>query len=773
MDGILHETNPGTSLLSALWGADDGGNLSGVHYIAEPADGGWRHYPVKTVTGALDKAQAISNAGHNAYFACAEYKTQSTRKGDNVNQARAFWLDLDCGEAKAAKGAGYATKREATGALMEFCTVTGLPSPTDLVDSGNGLHVYWVLDVDVPLDDWKAHGALLKALTKEYGLLADPMRTSDIASVLRVPGTMNWKDHANPKPVKIKFAGKPVEWAVFKAALEVASAKTAPSHSGPLGSMGDLTAGIGRDYPPLPETPENVALVKSMLAPIPADCGREAWRNICWAVLSTGWGCGEQLAREWSMTAPDKFDALEFGKVVSSYDRDGGIGFGTLVHYAREHRHTSTTPGPGGVSEPIESALHLFNKRHFVAKTGGAVYVFDQEDADILGNGMTPASCRLFYASLTVHGVNVAAKWLVWDKRRTYQKLVFDPRGECGADAFNLWRGLAVSPADGPCDLILAHIRAVWCGDDVAQFNYVLRWMALLVQRPWEKPDVALVLRSRQGSGKTLIVQILLRIFGSHGYTAAQKDQVAGRFNGHLFDKVLVVLEEAFFAGDPAAVAATNALVTNATLGYEAKGKSAFNAANFAHVISLTNHSWAIPAGEDARRWMVLDVSDKRKDDYAYFEALQAEIDGGGVAAFLSHLMGVDLAGWNPRRLPDTLALRGQQAETLLRTDPVAAWWLHVLGEGAFTVEGGAIDWAEEIPAGDMQESYTRGTARARNAPSWDGAAKRLRQLLPAGELGRVRKSTGGTRTFYYRLPDLHEARAHFQAVTGVNPCEA
>jgi hypothetical protein len=43
----------------------------------------------------------------------------------------------------------------------------------------------------------------------------------------------------------------------------------------------------------------------------------------------------------------------------------------------------------------------------------------------------------------------------------------------------------------------------------------------------------------------------------------AQKDQVAGRFNGHLFDKVLMVLEEAFLASDPAAVAAAKALVTN------------------------------------------------------------------------------------------------------------------------------------------------------------------------------------------------------------------
>ncbi len=331
MSTILHEATPDAAFLSTLWGADSEGNLTGVHFIAEPTDKGWAHHPVKTVTEALDKAQAISNADRNAYFACAEYMTEGSRKGDNVKQARAFWLDLDCGEAKAAKGDGYTTKREAADALVEFCTVTGLPKPTTLVDSGNGLHVYWVLDMDVSPEDWRACGALLKALTKKHGLLADPSRTSDIASVMRVPGTLNQKDPANPRPVKIKFAGKPIEWSAFKAALKAASGGEAkPNNTA-------LTGGLVKDYPPMPETPDNVAKVRDMLAAVPADCDRETWRNICWAVQSLGWAGGVELAREWSMTAGIKYDAAEFDKLVASYNPAGGVGFGTLVHHAKLH----------------------------------------------------------------------------------------------------------------------------------------------------------------------------------------------------------------------------------------------------------------------------------------------------------------------------------------------------------------------------------------------------------------------------------------------------
>ena len=526
--------------------------------------------------------------------------------------------------------------------------------------------------------------------------------------------------------------------------------------------------GVRPQYQAMLETPEEIARVKSMLAVIPANCDRSTWRNICWAVMATGWACAEDLAREWSMTAPELFDESSFQKVVDSYRPDGGISFGTLVHHAQQHGWVEPQS-----SDPLQVAFREMNTRYFVARIGGGVFVFDEQDRNILSGGMAFTAFKQLHAGRVVNGVNVAAAWLSRPERRTYERVVFDPAGNTETAAFNTWRGLAVAPAAGSCVLILEHIRLVWCSGNMAQFEYVIRWLALLVQRPWQKPEVALVLRSREGTGKTIIVQILLNILGVHGFVAAQKDQVAGRFNGHLFDKVLVVLEEAFFAGDPAAVSATKALVTNQTLGYEAKGKDAFSAANFAHVISMTNHEWAAPAGEDSRRWMMMDVSDAKRGKHDYFAALAAEIENGGTGAFLHHLLSIGLTDWNPRALPESNALHAQQRETMMRSDPVAAWWYHVLAEGTFTVEGGALDWANEIDAKDAQDSYIRASARARNAPTWDAAAKRLRKYVPTGAFVKSRKSGNGIRHFVYSLPDIADARICFSKATGVDPCAA
>jgi hypothetical protein len=86
-----------------------------------------------------------------------------------------------------------------------------------------------------------------------------------------------------------------------------------------------------------PETPRQIAIVQDLLNSISADCEYEKWRNCVWAVLSTGWDCAEDLAYEWSKSAPDRFCKEAFGNVVNSYesDREDPITLGTLYFYAR------------------------------------------------------------------------------------------------------------------------------------------------------------------------------------------------------------------------------------------------------------------------------------------------------------------------------------------------------------------------------------------------------------------------------------------------------
>ena len=85
------------------------------------------------------------------------------------------------------------------------------------------------------------------------------------------------------------------------------------------------------------ETPRQIAILKDALGFISADCDYETWRNIVWAILSTGWLCAEDLALEWSETAPERFDFDAFWALANYYvlDHQNKITLGTILHHAR------------------------------------------------------------------------------------------------------------------------------------------------------------------------------------------------------------------------------------------------------------------------------------------------------------------------------------------------------------------------------------------------------------------------------------------------------
>ncbi len=73
-----------------------------------------------------------------------------------------------------------------------------------MVNSGRGIHVYWVLSEAVPTDDWLPVALKLKQLCADNSFLADPAVTADAARVLRVPTTHNYKPEV---PAEVDFVG--------------------------------------------------------------------------------------------------------------------------------------------------------------------------------------------------------------------------------------------------------------------------------------------------------------------------------------------------------------------------------------------------------------------------------------------------------------------------------------------------------------------------------------------------------------------------------------
>lgn len=186
------------------------------------------------IQGAVDDALRLSDAGFDSYFCTATLMDSASRKAAHVQCVRCFKLDLDVGTENPAK---YTGKRAAIEALAEFCETTGLPIPTT-VDSGNGVHVYWPLTEALDADTGKRYSENLKAICITYGLKADPTCTADLARILRVPGTMNFKDPANPKPVRLKHLNTPVDTDMILALLDRLHASSSTPLTAPVQTSG-------------------------------------------------------------------------------------------------------------------------------------------------------------------------------------------------------------------------------------------------------------------------------------------------------------------------------------------------------------------------------------------------------------------------------------------------------------------------------------------------------------------------------------------------------
>ena len=132
--------------------------------------------------------RTLSDRGNNVYYAVASFADRAGgRKQNNVHKIKALYLDVDCGEDKP-----FATWKDGLRALGKFITDTGLPNPM-IVRSGNGLHVYWVLDRDYDLIEWQPVANALKAATSAHKFAVDLSVPADSARVLRPVGTINPK----------------------------------------------------------------------------------------------------------------------------------------------------------------------------------------------------------------------------------------------------------------------------------------------------------------------------------------------------------------------------------------------------------------------------------------------------------------------------------------------------------------------------------------------------------------------------------------------------
>lgn len=256
---------------------------------------------------------------------------------------------------------------------------------------------------------------------------------------------------------------------------------------------------------------------------------------------------------------------------------------------------------------------------------------------------------------------------------------------------YNIWCGFGVKakPSNDPCPLLRAHIFHAMVSADKLHFHYLVTLMAWMVQRPHIKTQICVVLKSNQGAGKNSLGDVLLKIFGPFGIQVTHNHHVLGRFNGHLQNKVFVLLNEALWPGDRAGDGFFKAAVTEKNYIEEKKGKDGVPVDQFWNLWIFSNNDFCAPMSIDNRRVFVPSVSNAYINNKSYFKRLHEEIDNGGTEEFLHYLMQHPIPeDWTPwSRLPQ-FTPAGFQILLADRSNAAFKWFLEKVRLG---------EWEEEI----------------------------------------------------------------------------
>lgn len=211
----------------------------------------------------------------NVYYAMASYKEaeytdskgkRRRRTQDNVDQLKCFWIDMDC----KGKGTDYANQRDALLDIKRFCDTTNTPLPTLTINSGYGIHAYWVLDNAIGSDEWTATATRWRSTLDAHGIKHDPSCTTDSARILRPVETMNRKAGKDPQEVRlIGSVRSTITLEAFSSRLLGCSSGALPLSTSPFAgadlSLNDAaTASVEYDASSIKEIVKECSLIKAV-----------------------------------------------------------------------------------------------------------------------------------------------------------------------------------------------------------------------------------------------------------------------------------------------------------------------------------------------------------------------------------------------------------------------------------------------------------------------------------------------------------------------------
>jgi putative DNA primase/helicase len=311
------------------------------------------------------------------------------------------------------------------------------------------------------------------------------------------------------------------------------------------------------------------------------------------------------------------------------------------------------TANPGQVGRLIESFALIY----------GTQTVWDDETRRIV-----PVQ------ALRLAMTNEAVKaWLQSPERRMVkpEELQFEPGRDLEPPCINLFDGFQMQPRKGDCRAILELLQYL-CSESAstpegcaAVCAWVLRWLALPLQRPGAKMRSALVFHGPQGAGKNLLFEVVAAIYGKYSLVVGQ-DQLEDKFNDwasmklFLIGDEVVARQELYHHKNK-----LKAFITGETIQINAKMMPLRTEANHCNVVFLSNEQQPLALEPGDRRYMV--VYTPPRDEQGLYARVADCLANGGREAFFDFLLTMPMQDFDEFQIPPMTRAKADLIELGLR----------------------------------------------------------------------------------------------------------
>jgi len=197
--------------------------------------------------------------------------------------------------------------------------------------------------------------------------------------------------------------------------------------------------------------------------------------------------------------------------------------------------------------------------------------------------------------------------------------------------------------------------------EDNFGLEYMIRWVAHMLQFPTIRAQIMLLFKSHGGTGKDTLTNTITRMLGHwHCTVVDDMEKLFGQFNSMIANKLFITMNEIDGKQGVKYIEKLKNQLTAERIPITYKGKDSYEQDNLARPVAFSNNSNPIPVDSAvARRGLMNQVRADRQLPKSFFENYYTKLASEHwINSLASDLYDIDLTNFNILSPPETVSMR-------------------------------------------------------------------------------------------------------------------